>query len=314
MKQGTLERRDYSTIERDVIDVRGVYIKNYLPGGSYQTPEEIRTQLRREVDLVSQIAHLPGLGGRLGVLRIVEYDIAALRMVTEEAPGRELQDTLCTADRGTRRHSCAKALFLACKWIRVFQTLPIDSRAIVAEPEQPIDLVEFCDQRLATLKRQGYRWASSAMRERILRFVRDRVAVTPAELRREVWCHEDFGPFNILWDGNVLTPIDFSACRPDLPLLDVTHLIHRLEMLPIQFPWTCWPVAMWKQACLRGYGLPHAERLPIYDALMVRHLLARLKKSLLYQPKNLRQKYHNLWCRNRVRVVLSRLVCRNLTS
>jgi len=303
-----LHRQENSRIRRETVNGRSVYVKQHLPAGWLQTPNIVRARAAREVEIVNRVAGLPGFTGRLGVMRIVEADPSKAEVVTEEVPGESLQDVLRWGRRKTLRGSCVWALYLAGKWLRVFQTLPTNSEVTVSAPSDPEDLLAYCDLRLKTLMDLGYRWPSVSQRRHVLPWLERRIEATSTEQLRKVWCHCDYAPGNLIWDGRVLTPIDFAMCRLELPLVDLTYLIHRLEMLPIQFPWRRWPLALWRKACLRGYGVADAEQLPIYEALMVRHLLCRVQTYVRRKPENIKQRLHNPWVRGRALAKLTRLL------
>jgi len=302
------QKQENSRVHRATVDGQPVYLKQHLPGGWLQTPEIVQTQAAREVEIVRRLASLPGLGGRLGTVKIVEADPGGALIVTEEAPGEPLERTLRHGPRKTLHGSCLRALYLAGKWLRTFQTLSTDCEVSVFAPSDPEDLLEYCDLRLKTLKELGYFWPNDPVRRQVLQWLGQRVEATAKEQLQKVWCHGDYGPANLIWDGHVLTPIDFATCKLDLPLVDVAYLIHRLEMLPVQFPWRRWPVTLWRKACLRGYGAADAEQSPIYDALMVRHLLCRLQTLVRRPPAGRRQAWHNAWMRRWVRAKLAKLL------
>jgi len=303
---GTSEQRENSQIRRQTVAGRPVYVKQYVPGGWRQTDEIVRAQAAREAEIAERLAGLGALTGRLGSVRIVEVDPRQARIVTEEIPGRPLQDAILAASRTTLRRSCTAAMCLAGRWLRVLQSLSRDSQVTVPAPADPEDMVEYCDLRMRTLNELGSSWPSPRIRRHALRWLEDRLAATHDELLNRVWCHGDFGPFNLMWDGYRLTPIDFATSKLDLPLVDVTYLIHRLEMYSVQFPWRWWPISLWRRACLSGYGLPEAMELPIYDVLMVRHLLCRLLTLVRAKPTSWRQQLHGAWVFQRVRSMLGR--------
>jgi len=289
-----------STVRREAVAGQPAYVKQYAPTGWLQTEEIVRAQAAREVEIVGRLSSLPQLGGRLGLMKILESDASRARVVTREVPGRTLQDVLRRAGTKEQRAGCVRALFLAGKWLRAFQSLPPEEGTTVPAPDEPDDLVLYCDLRMKTLTELGYGWPDPRARRSVLDWIGRRVNRTPGEQLRRVWCHRDYGPANIIWDGRVLTPVDFGTCRLGLPLIDVTYLVHRLEMFSFQFPWRRWPLAPWAKACLRGYGEPECDRLPIYEALMLRHLLCRLQTLVRRPPANRRQKWHNAWVRGRV--------------
>jgi aminoglycoside phosphotransferase (APT) family kinase protein len=248
------------------------------------------------------------LGGRLGRLKIVEANLDALEVVTEEIQGLTLQNAMVSSRQRELRGTCTRAVYLAGKWLREFQALSIDSQVDLPRPADPEDLVEYCQMRLDALVELGHSWPDARTLRRIPDWINRRLDATPQELLRRVWAHGDYGPFNLMWDGYRLTPIDFGTSKPEFPLVDVVYLIHRLEMLPLQFPWRKWPVTLWRQACLRGYGVEHAESIPIYQAMMLRHLLCRLLNLVRVPAKSRLGTLHAAWLTMRVRQTLDKLL------
>lgn len=302
--ENAAEIRPSSVISRQVRDGRRVYVKRYVPGDRFRTDEVIRTRLAREVDVVARLAALPEMRGRLGILNVVEADPQQAELVSEEAPGRPLQHFLLGEYRRSVGRDGLSALYSAGKWLRVFQTLAVRTGEDARLTGEPVDLVEYCDVRLGTIRKLGYDWPSAKARVDFLNQLDALVKQAPEQDRQRVWCHCDYGPFNVLWDGRVLTAIDFAMCKPGYSLLDVTHFVHHLEMLPLQFPWRTWPVRTWKRAFLRGYGRSGVEAAPMYRALMLRHTLCRLQ-SLLRRPGDGRlQRLHSAWLRRRLRAWL----------
>jgi hypothetical protein len=132
----------------------------------------------------------------------------------------------------------------------------------------------------------------------------------PTGDQEPVWCHHDYCAGNMIWNGRTLTVIDFGMAGPGVPLLDVTYFIHRIAMLRIYVPWKRWPVGAWTRAFLRGYGRPEAAASPMYQALMIRHLLCRLLTYVHKPPHGLKQRLHNPWVRRCVRTTLLRHLSR----
>jgi hypothetical protein len=300
------QRRDYSSIERSVVGGQPVYVKHCLPGCRYQSDEAARDQVAREVRLLNMLAESPEFAARrrLGVVQVVEHNIQSSRITTAVVPGKLLSEVLSRGRSRTRLRSSLSALYLAGQWLRVFQSFPVDSDVPHATESNPEDLVEHCRLRLQRLRELGQTWPTAAAGEQLLHGVDSWLKSTPAEQRTKVWTHGDYGPYNLIWDNRTLTPIDFAAATSDVPLADVVYLVHRLEMLPVWSPWQWWPVAAWRRACLRGYGMPQAPALPLYRALMVRFLLSRLKKL----AENEAGSWMGRWRKSRVIAKLKQLL------
>ena len=297
------ELRPSSRISRQLRPDGAVYVKQYLVGDAYRTREVIQERTARETDVLQRLATLYGMKHRLGVPTVASADPERAELSTLEVPGKPLQDVLLSDYSSKTRLSCLSALYLAGKWLRVFQTLaPLDSDFIRLNQE-PEDLVQYCELRLKSIADSAYGWPAQTTK-RCLDHLHQCIQASHENDRRKVWSHCDYGPWNMLWDGKTLTPIDFEMCRLDLPLVDVTHFIHRLEMLSLRFPWRRWPIAAWKQCFLRGYGRPDAAQSPMYQALMVRHLLCRLVGLIRRPGEKFVGRLHNAWLRRRVQAQL----------
>lgn len=307
--RGDLVVRRWATsdVSRVEADGRIVYVKHYLPQKDLGvTLEVIRTRTAREIDLFERMQSSPPPHSRLGTLNLVHADADAGVLVTEEAPGRPVSPLLL---QRSVTPGALRAFYLAGKWLRWFQSLPVrpgDERQIM--DDDPPDLVEYCDVRMRKIRELGYGWPDTAVRERISAQLRKLLGRSSPDDLRSVWSHGDYGAQNMLWDGHTLTPLDFGTAHLGYPLLDITYLIHRMEMLRIYFPWRRWPVRAWKRAVLRGYGRPDADRSPMYQAMMIRHLHCRLKTYVRRPPLNLKQRIHNAWTRQCVRAKLLRMV------
>lgn len=305
------QHRLNSLLQRETVAGRTVYLKTLIDGGWNDTTALLQARAAREAEIISQLASCPALCGRLGVVKIVHSNPASAEIATEEVPGEPLLQLLVSSRPRALRGSCTRAIYLAGKWLRAFQTIPLETHITLPSTCDPEDLVDYCELRIRALRDFDNRWPSEEVHDQILRWLDRRVEASSDCQLHVVWSHGDYGPSNLIWDGNRMTPIDFATCRSDLPLVDVTYLIHRLEMLRIQFPWRRWPLGLWRKACLRGYGVPQVCESPIYDALMARHLICRLLTLVRETPKNQKQRWHNAWVHARVQTKLMKLVNRS---
>ena len=303
-----LARRPSSTIGREDRDGRAVYVKRYVEGDWFQSAEIIRARTLRETGLLARLDAIPRTDGRLGVLKLVEADPDSASLVTEEAPGGPLQDLLLAARGRRAAMSAIRGVYLAGKWLAAFQTVPWSEEDARPLENDPLDMIENCDLRLKSLVELGSPWPTAAQREATLAALRRLFDQADEQDRRWTWCHADYGAFNILWDGETLTPIDFGMCRPGEPLIDVAYFVHRLEMLHWQFPWRRRPVDLWRRSFLRGYGRPDAATAKMYRFMMIRHLLCRLVTIRRAAAACWRRRLHNAWLRRCVKIRLMQLV------
>ncbi|MCA9247605.1 MAG: phosphotransferase [Planctomycetales bacterium] len=278
-------------------------------GGDWGKPLEVmHSQAAAEAEISKRLAALKDMPARLGRMEIVSIDPSNASLTTAEAPGQSLESQILKGNRRLHRGGCTRALLLAGRWQAKLQTLDTAGFQPVLAETEPFEMLEYCDIRLKTLLELKPAWPSPRDRDRVLVWLGKQMQASSFDQQRQVWCHGDFGPTNLLWDGFTLTPIDYATCCLNYPLVDVTYLIHRLEMYGWQFPWRAFPLQAWRAACLRGYGMPDAEQLPIYRALMVRHMLCRLQTILYFPPRNRKQHWHNIWVCQRLTARIEQLL------
>ncbi len=287
--------RPSSQIRRTVRDGAVVYEKQYTTNDWDDDSDLIQHRARREVELLRQIAESKRFGGRLGIVRIADADPDSATIATYEVEGISLEQFIHTG------HDAATNLmpwFLAGRWLRQFQLLPLTHvEPDAASKRDPRDIVDYCDLRLRSLSDFGYRWPDKSTRMALLQTIGHlRDQCKPAEIR-SVWVHADFSHGNLIWDGRVLTPIDFAMVRKGTPLDDASHLIHRAEMQRVYRPWIRFPVASIRQAVLRGMGVPAADQSAAYQMLMLKHQLCRLHTYVRRPAKNFKQSLHDRWVR-----------------
>ena len=296
-----------SRVVREMRAGGAVYVKQYTEGPWGRTAKVVQERAARELDLINRLSASGALGGRLGLPLIVECDVEAARLVTAEISGRPLEECLRPKGSSQVRKGNVRAMFLAGRWLQRFQQLQVRAGdEVQISDRDPIDLTEYCDFRIEAI-REARGWPDARIRDGLLAGIRKLVSAASEEDRRLVWSHGDYAPGNLIWDGRMLTVIDFATARSMFPLLDVTHFVHRLEMLRVYRPWEAWPpLAVWRRAFLRGYGRPDAEASPMWQALMIRHLLCRLTTYALRPPRDAKQALHDRY----VRWWLRRRLCR----
>ena len=299
-----IERR-YSTIQRQNLNGQVVYVKQHRDARPDLPSGFTKQRLGAEIQVLDEIAQLRELRGRLGKLELVCFDLANHEITTKEVPGRSLEELV---NMNGTTHNLNRALFLCGKWLRVFQTISLNKLALVQLPGSPTDLVQYCRLRIQAIRETGSKWPNSAEESRLLNWIeRGAKTANPVEA---VLCHHDFGPFNILWDGTTITPIDFTSCGSGHPFTDLSYLDHRLEMTGVESPWKRRGLRAIRSSLLRGFGVPNAYELPVYRVLVVKHALSRLKKYRLRPPKNILHGVHRRWCENRVIKIIQRLTSR----
>ena len=301
-------RTSGSEVTRAIVDGHTVYIKQYREGHRGNSADVIRARVAREIDLLQRLTASNLFGNRLGLVRVLEAKPEQARLVSAEVTGEPLLDVLAR-HRWRPSTECLRALYSAGKWLRQFQSVQVRPHDLDPIGSfDPADLHEYCDLRIQKLHELGSKWPLDSVHRQIGTALRQRVAASSEEDRRHVWAHSDYCSPNILWDGAVLTPIDFEMVDTKWPLHDVTYFIHRLEMLQVYRPWKRWPIKLWTRTFLKGFGRLDAEQSPVYQALMIRHLLCRLLTYVRRQPRDRKQALHDISVRWAVKHKLLGLV------
>jgi len=291
-----IEHRVSSQIQRIVRDGRAVFEKKYITNDWDDDATLIRARAQREVDLLHQISKDKQFGHRLGIVRVAAADPTAATISTYEIAGISLGQFIHEGDNVATN---LIPWFLAGRWLRQFQSLRIsDEMPDIVSRRDPTDIVDYCDFRLRSFAECGYSWPTETARKALLQTIetlRDRRE--DAETTR-VWVHADYAPGNLMWDGHMLTPIDFAMVRTGTPLDDATYLIHRLEMQKIYRPWLRLPVSAIRRAILRGLGRPAADQSAAYQMLMIKHQICRYHTYARRPAKNFKQALHDRWVRS----------------
>lgn len=280
-----------------------LFEKRYRQDDKTCTLKVIQSRMTREAIVNDRLQQIEPQGPRLGIPKTLEFDFDGARIVMAEAPGRPLLDWIC--QRGMPSTGIIRGMHLAGQWLRLFQSLPVTDSDRQLGGGVSLDLAEYCQSRVDRIVAAGLWFGHGISPDAVLKLLRE-VPENGSNSAR--WNHGDYGPFNVLWDGRVLTGIDLAMAQIERPLVDATYFIHRLEMLALQRPWKRLPVETWTRAFLRGYGVEDARRLPLYRALMIRHCLNRLV-SLIERPgKGFVSRSHDRWMKHAVRNRLKSLV------
>lgn len=297
---GKTELRVSSQIQRIVQGDSVVYKKHYVTNDWDDDFGIIKQRAKRELELLKQISESPHFGGRHGVVRVADFDSEVAMISTFEIPGISVGQYIL---KGQDASTNLAPWYLAGSWLNRLHNVPLPANVPETRSKRdPLDLVDYCHLRLKTLSEYGYRWPSHRLQDKLLGKIEDLQRDCTPLSTESVWVHADYAPGNLIWDGRVLTPIDFSMARVGNQLDDATYLIHRAEMHRVYRPWLRLPVDSIRRAVLRGLGKPNADRSPLYQTLMIKHRICRLHTYVRRPGHSLKQKLHDHY----VRTVLKR--------
>lgn len=200
-------------------------------------------------------------------------DLGAI--LTVRAPGVCAGGVIRAACRRHGNPQLLAAMAALCtrmgNWLREFQRVG-GGRMAGQSPRHLAtrdDFVAYVDERLLQLTqlRPGI---DRAVRTLAVEHLRRLLATVDAEHFAQVtWSHADFGPHNVLVDGEVLTVLDFEL-RPEHPYFDVSYFIESLAGLRTPFADPD-RLSRLETAFLTSYGTPLHPAL--LHAFRLRHLV-----------------------------------------
>lgn len=273
----------------------GVHLfeKRYRQDDKTCTLKVIQSRMTREAIVNERFQQIVPTSPRLGIPKTLEFDFDGARIVMAEAPGRPLLDWI--RRRRAPATGIIRGMHLAGQWLKMFQSLPVTESDRQLVSDESLDLADYCQPRVDKIVAAGLWFDRGVTPEAVLALLREIWENDSQRSKSDCWVHGDYGPFNVLWDGRVLTGIDLAMARVESPLVDATYFIHRLEMLALQRPWRRLPVETWKRAFLRGFGAAGAEQFPVYRGLMIRHCLNRLVSMIEKPGKGYVSRAHDRW-------------------
>ncbi len=300
----TRQHRASCILTREVRPDGAVFVKQYLEGGGGRSQQVIRARTALEASLLNRLSTGDYLGGRLGVLQVIDVQPLQAMITMAEVNGESLSDVLENGRTTRDNWQSLAAVYLAGKWLRRFQSLPVDECEKYGGTYGVDDIIEYCEIRIRRMRDAGDSWLSASLHQRITGTLAKLIKTSSKEDSSFVCSHGDYGPGNMIWDGHRLTPIDFGMAHADFPLADVTYFTHRLQMVRAQRPWRRWPIDVWQRAFLRGYDRPNAAEDPMYRACMIRQVLCGLSKLVGQPSKNWKQSLHSRWVQGCLRRTL----------
>ncbi len=215
------------------------------------------------------------MGPTAGVVRPVACWPELGAIVTARAAGSSLgahvrRAVVRTSGREELARTAA-ACTEAGEWLRNFQ-----AKGVVAmrgsHPQHlgsPDAFLAYLDDRLRVL-RNSHPGIDGALRTRLLAYAAAALHLLPEQAFDAVtWSHSDFGPHNVLMDGERITVLDFEL-HPQHPEFDAAYFVECLanQSGPLVDPEK---VRRLERAFLAGYGAPVNG--PLFALLRLRHLL-----------------------------------------
>jgi Ser/Thr protein kinase RdoA (MazF antagonist) len=196
-------------------------------------------------------------------------------VVTARAAGAPLAEFVRRAVRhGTDRNDLARAAAwctTAGAWLRSFQARAPRERRSGSSPQlhSPQAFLAYLDERLRILT-EVHHGVETALHTRLLAHAAATLhAVPPRVFEQVTWSHSDFGPHNVLVDGDALTVIDFELA-PQHPAFDAAYFVESLAHRSGPLV-DASRVRRLERAFLAGYGEPLDPAM--FLLLRLRHLV-----------------------------------------
>jgi len=237
----------------------------------YHSVQAERRQM--EFDDLKRVHEMSDTQARHALVRPVAVypDLGAL--LTAYAPGDPASELV---RRACRRRAAAPEMTRATaicshagSWLLGFQK----SHALPRETPSPHlstpeAFVAYIDQRLSRMQQSPFALPEST-RQRTLSILTARLSGDAVLLQPVTLSHSDFGPHNLLCDGERITVLDFELI-PQHPWFDAAYFVESLAGLAGP-RYDARNVECLQRAFLDGVGI--AGREPLFLALRIRHLV-----------------------------------------
>lgn len=271
-----LEQRRFSSIYQltptgDAATVRARIDSEALILKLYEAAQPPRRQ--REFDDLRRVH--AALGSRAGVVLPVACYADLGAIVTARAPGQSVAPLVRAAVRRSTDAATLARAAVACAeagaWLRRFQAAGIGEMRGQRSQHlgDPRAWLDYLDDRLRILceVRPGI---EPTLRTRLLAHAAATLQAIPvATLEAVTWSHSDFGPHNVLLDGDAVTVLDLELA-PQHPSFDAAYFVEALALHhgPLVDPSR---VRRLERAFLAGAGAAAGE--PLFRLFRLRHLL-----------------------------------------
>jgi hypothetical protein len=202
-----------------------------------------------------------------------------LALVTAEVDGEPLNHLLerdAAWNAGSARLDALRAtLSKTGAWLRRFQSLQPTGGTVTRSR-----LVEYLDIRLKRLVQQPKARFSEADRARVLHYVEAKGRLVPDAELREVWTHSDFGPSNVLVNGDTVTVIDFAMAHGGTIFNDIARMYTQLEWFSAKPKFRPATIRALQQALLAGFDPHLTEERPLFELMVLQHRINHFLASV----------------------------------
>ena len=216
-----------------------------------------------------------------------------------------LSDTIVRAVRwgGDGLEGTVRGCWLAGRWLRDVQ-IATEHDKVLRTPERLARPLHTRIERLVALGRAFGLTAEQA--EALHRWTDDVAARVPECDRRTVRAHGDFGPGNLLFDGEHLWVLDFATAHDGPVLLDATRFLHQLRLVGAKPGHRRGTLRALEDAFLDGLGRPELRATTGYQLFMARHTLTHWTGRARHRSARWWSRTYDRWiCRGHRRMLLA---------
>jgi hypothetical protein len=259
-----------------------------------QELEATRRNIAREFETTAKLHGGFGAHAGLSTARPIACYPELLAMVTERVDGMALGLLLARAGglpSGATVDRLSGVMQRVGAWLRTFQAMDAPDGSVSLDRMR-----QYLDDRLRPLADGGV--IDGDTRGALLRYFDRRAADVPSSELAAVPVHADFTPENVMIRDGSVSVLDFTMAKRGARYLDVAHMFMQVRSLEAR-PWFR-PRTLDRltRALLDGFDPDLSSDRPLFDLLLVQHVVCHLRQLQL-EPQPLRARLYAALLRRR---------------
>ncbi len=230
------------------------------------------------------------------VIKPVYYDKQKFILISEESKGQNLSQLINTYGQFFPSLNAQKKLLnmlaLVGKWLRYFQSIPIEGQYEELGLDYFLDYVEIRLTRLVDNKKVAF---DSTLKKQVIAFIERQWAKKADADLQYCYIHSDLSLSNVLIYKDSITVLDFNEKETGLIYKDLTRLYHQLHLLYHKPVYPRRLIKNLKTAFLRGYGNEEIHNHPLFKMYQMIHIINHLGKTARYWEHDFIENIYNRW-------------------
>ncbi len=230
------------------------------------------------------------------VIKPVYFSKEKFILISEESKGQNLSELINKYGQlfpaRKTQEELLKMLKLVGRWLRYFQTIPIEDKYEKFTLDYFLDYLEVRLNRLVSNKKLDF---DAQFKKQVITFIEEQWKKGEIDKLGYCYVHADLSLSNVLIDKDSVTVLDFNENETGLIYKDLSRLYHQLALLLNKPTFGKKLIKKLQAAFLEAYGLPDAMDKPLFKIYYLIHMLNHLNKNSRYWEHGFVENIYNRW-------------------